>query len=147
MYAKRVSTNRHGNVLRSRALTARSRAFANIEYSNYRLSISFPTGLPTISACRCSASSLFLRPRSTLARWFFFPAPSAFFSRAPVFTRCIHFRGPQKATSVAFQFAQPRYFFDLLLPRVNNHRYASVHIEVSKLVVCRVANVGNYRSK
>lgn len=89
----------------------RFRASLNIEYSNYWLSISFPTGLPTISTCHCTRDpSLCI---STLVRrWFFsetklFPAPR-------VFTRCIRFCGQTKR----FQFCsglQSRYSPRLLL--------------------------------
>jgi len=111
--------NKHGGVHITHTHThalRRSCAFANIEYSNYRLSISFPTGLLTISACRCSASSAFA---SILPRRGFSLRHYVFFSRAHVFT-CLHTfpRSHKKEPWLRFS-SQPRYF-QLLLSCVNN---------------------------
>lgn len=93
----------------------RSRAFANIEYSNYRLSISFPTGLLTISTCRCSASPAFA---SVLPRVGFSLHHRVFLSRARahVFTRCIHFRDLTKRGFGCVPVHSPVIFWIIIVP-------------------------------
>lgn len=103
--------------LRRSVLSSFSREFANIEYSNYRLSLSFPIGLPDdiymslqwhtefrlffflpslpfslsfyFSLSLSTSISLFLS--ALIPRGGFSLRPS-FSARANVFTRCIHFR-------------------------------------------------------
>jgi len=111
--------NKHGGVHITHTHThalRRSCAFANIEYSNYRLSISFPTGLLTISACRCSASSAFA---SIFPRRGFSLRHCVFLARARFHVLAYISAISQKGGLVTFQFTTP-LFSELLLSCVNN---------------------------
>lgn len=116
------------------------RYIANIEYSNYRLSISFPTGLPTISACRCSATPNFrvCTPSLTVV----FPCPPSCFSRARTFSRAFHtFPRPRKKSL----HSHPCYFLSYYyLTALGANTYASVHAcdthRISKFIA---GNIGS----
>lgn len=97
----RVSTSMRLRIHMHTLHIASMRYIANIEYSNYRLSISFPIGLPTISACRCSATPTFA---SVLAHGGF-SLRHRVFTRARTFSRAIHtFPRSCKKGVFAFQF-------------------------------------------